>query len=256
MHIIKKNKQQIEKIRTSGQYLTELLYILYQQCAPGITLRDLEITTKSYLDKHNILSAFKNFNGFPGYLCLSNNDCLVHGIPDRTILKEGDVLKVDMGINYRWAISDSAFTIVIGWWDKNKEGQRLIDITKWSLDEGLKHVGPAKLMAEYSEAVSEYIRSRNHSVIKNLTWHGVGLHVHEDPHIYNYPHPSMYKLKFSPNMVIALEPITAQTSESYVEDPTNGRNLYTQNGDLWAQREYTLVITDNGYEILAGIESL
>ena len=130
MHIIKKSTQHIDKIRTSGQYLTELLQILYQQCAPGITLKELEITTKNYLEQRNLLSAFKDFNGFPGYLCLSLNECVVHGIPDRTILKDGDLLKVDMGINYRGGISDSAFSIVIGGADKNPEGQLLIDITK------------------------------------------------------------------------------------------------------------------------------
>lgn len=255
MHIIKKSKQHIDTIRTSGQYLTELLTILYQQCSPGLMLKDLETTTKTYLDKHNILSAFKDFNGFPGYICLSLNDCVVHGIPDRTVLKDGDVLKVDMGINYRGGITDSAFTIVIWWAEKNPEWQLLIDVTKWSLDTGMKYVWPGKLLAEYSEAVSDYIYTHHHSIIKNLTWHGVGTHVHEDPSIYNYPHASSYKIKFQPGMVVALEPITAQTSSSYIEDP-NGWNLYTKHGDLGAQWEYTVAITDNGAEILAWIQTL
>ncbi|AKH33075.1 Methionine aminopeptidase 1 [candidate division SR1 bacterium Aalborg_AAW-1] len=256
MHIIKKSTQHIDKIRTSGQYLTELLHILYQQCTAGIMLKDLETTTKNYLDQHHLISAFKDFNGFPGQLCLSLNDCVVHGIPDRTLLKDGDVLKVDMGINYRGAISDSAFSIVIGGGDKNPEGQLLIDITKGALDEGMKYVQPGKFIAEYSEAVADYVYSHNHSIIKNLTGHGVGTHVHEDPNIYNYPHPSGYKIKFNPGMVVALEPITAKTSESYIEDKINGWNLYTKHGDLGAQREYTVAITDNGPEILAGIQSL
>lgn len=256
MHIIKKNTQHIDKIRTSGQYLTDILHILYQQCTPWIILKDLETTAKKFLDQHNLIAAFKDFNWFPWYLCLSLNDCIVHGIPDKTILKDGDVLKVDMGINYRGGISDSAFSIVIGGADKNPQGQLLIDVTKWSLDEGMKYVQPGKFLAEYSEAVSNHIYSHHHSIIKNLTWHGVGTHVHEDPNIYNYPHPSWYKIKFQPGMVVALEPITAQTSESYVEDKINGRNLYTKHWDLWAQREYTVAIWDNGPEILAGIQSL
>jgi methionyl aminopeptidase len=189
-------------------------------------------------------------------LCTSLNDCVVHGIPDRTILKPWDVLKVDAGINYRWAISDAAFSIVVWWGETNPAGQLLIDITKWSLDEGIKHVQPWNLIANYSEAVGEYIYSRNHSVIKNLTWHGVGTHVHEDPHIYNYPHASGYKIRFQAGMVVALEPITAQTSESYIEDKLNWRNLYTKHWDLWAQWEYTVAITDNWPEILAGIQNL
>jgi methionyl aminopeptidase len=117
----------------------------------------------------------------------------------------------------------------------------------------MQAVQPGKLIAQYGELVANHIHTHHHSVIKNLTWHGVGNHVHEDPNIYNYAHPSWYKIRFTPGMVVALEPIIAQTSTSYIEDKTNNRNLYTKNGDLWAQREYTVAIGDNGPEILAGI---
>lgn len=256
MHIIKKSKQQIDKIRVSGQYLTELLHLTYQHCTPDTMLKDIEQIVIDYINKHNLIAAFKGFGGFPGYLCTSLNDCVVHGIPDRTILKPGDVLKVDAGINYRGAISDAAFSIVVGGAETNPAGQLLIDVTKWSLDAGMKAVQPWNLLAQYGEIVSEHIYSRNHTIIKNLTWHGVGTHVHEDPSIYNYAHASGYKIRFTPGMVVALEPITAQTSESYIEDKINKRNLYTKHGDLWAQREYTVAIGDNGPEILAGIQHL
>lgn len=256
MKIIKKSKDQIDKIRISWQYLTELLQLCYQHCTPWATLKDIENIVINYINKHHLIAAFKWYGGFPGYLCTSLNDCVVHGIPDRTILKPWDVLKVDAGINYRGAISDAAFSIVIGGPETNPQGQLLIDVTKWSLDAGMRVVQPGNLIAQYGEIVSEYIYSRNHSVIKNLTWHGVGTHVHEDPHIYNYAHASGYKIRFQPGMVIALEPITAKTSESYVEGKLNERNLYTKHGDLWAQREYTVAIGDNGPEILAGIQNL
>lgn len=256
MHIIKKSQQQIDKIRVSWQYLTELLYLTYQHCTPDTTLKDIEQIVINYIKKHNLIAAFKDFGWFPWYLCTSLNDCVVHGIPDRTILKPGDVLKIDAGINYRGAISDAAFSIVVGGAETNPAGQLLIDVTKWSLDAGMKTIQPWTLLAQYGEIVSEYIYSRNHTIIKNLTWHGVGTHVHEDPSIYNYAHASGYKVRFQPGMVVALEPITAQTSESYIEDKVNKRNLYTKHGDLWAQREYTVAIGDNWPEILAGIQHL
>lgn len=253
MNIIKKSRQQIDKIRVSWQYLTELLHLTYQHCTPDTMLRDIEQIVIDYISKHKLIAAFKWFWWFPGYLCTSLNDCVVHGIPDRTLLKPGDVLKVDIGINYRGAISDAAYTIVVGGWDTNPSGQLLIDVTKWSLDAGIQAVQPWNLIAQYGEAVSDYIYDNNHTLIKNLTWHGVWTYVHEDPYIYNYPHPSGYKIRFVPGMVVALEPITAQTSESYIEDKINKRNLYTKHGDLGAQREYTVAIWDNGPEILAGI---
>jgi methionyl aminopeptidase len=256
MKIITKSRQQIDKIRVSGQYLTELLHLTYQHCAPGTMLRDIEKIAIDYIDKHHLIAAFKWYWWFPWYICTSLNDCVVHGIPDRTILKPGDLLKIDIGINYRWAISDAAFSVVIWWPETNPEAQALIDVTKWALDRGMEVIKPGNLIAQYGELVSEYIYSHNHSIIKNLTWHGVGVHVHEDPYIYNYPHSSGYKIHLKPGMVIALEPITAQTSESYIEDKTNKWNLYTEHGDLWAQWEYTVAIGDNGPEILAWIQHL
>ncbi len=230
------------------------MHILYQHCTIGATGKDIENIMKAYLTKHHLRSAFKGYHWFPGELCLSLNDCIVHGIPDRTILKPWDLLKVDVGIDYRGAISDSAFSIVIGWAATNPDAQKLIDVTKESLDSGLKKVGPGQYLSWFAEVVSQHITSNGQSIIKDLTWHGVGTSLHEDPYIYNYPHPHTYKTKFETNMVVALEPITAQTSQSFIEDPTNGWNLYTEQGDLWAQREYTVLITDNGVEVLAGLQ--
>lgn len=256
MKIIKKSKDQIDKIRVSWQYLTELLHLTYQHCTPWTMLKDIEKIVIDYVNKHHLIAAFKWYWWFPGYLCTSLNDCVVHWIPDRTILKPWDLLKVDAGINYRWAISDAAFSIVVWWGETNPDWQKLIDITKGSLDAWLKAVQPWNLIAQYWEIVADYVYKNNHSVIKNLTWHGVWTHVHEDPHIYNYAHQSWYKIRFVPGMVVALEPITAQTSESYIEDKINQRNLYTKHWDLWAQREYTVAIWDNGHEVLAGIQHL
>lgn len=254
MHITIKTATQINTIRTSGQYLTELLQILYQHIEPGIQLLELERLTTDYLNKHRVISAFKDYNGFPGQLCLSLNDCIVHGIPDKTILQYWDVLKVDMGINYRGAISDSAFTIVVWWAAANPIGQELIDVTRGALDAGFKKVKAGAKIIEYSKSVYNYVISHNHSIIKDLTGHGVGIDLHEDPYIYNYPHPSTRKIAFKAGMVVALEPITAVESTRFIEDP-NGRNLYTEYGDLGAQREYTVAITESGPEILAGLTS-
>ena len=148
MNIITKSIQQIDKIRT--------------------TLKDIEIIVIRYIEKNNLIAAFKNYNGFPWYLCTSLNDCLVHGIPDRTIIKTGDLLKIDIGINYRWAISDAAFSIIVWWWASNPEGQHIIDVSKWALDEGLKSVRTGNFIASFGESVSDYVYSHGCSVIKDL----------------------------------------------------------------------------------------
>lgn len=228
--------------------------MIEQSLEPGMSLKDAEDIAIRYIERHSLIAAFKWYNGFPAYICTSLNDCVVHGIPDRTILKPGDLLKVDIGINYNGAISDAAFSKVIWWSETNPEAQHLIDVSKWALDAGMKMVRSGNFIASYSEAVADYVYGHDCSVIKDLTGHGVGSKVHEDPHIYNYPHPSGYKIRFKPGMVFALEPIIARTSEKYKEDKINKRNLYTQHADLGAQWEYTVAITDKGTEILAGIQ--
>jgi len=255
-NIIIKTAEQINNIRESGKYLTELLHILYKACKPGVSHLDLEAIAQSYMDKHNLKGAFKGYQGFPANLCTSVNECVVHGIPDETVLKEWDLLKVDCGVIYKEAISDAAFSIVIGWDETNPEAAALIRATKWALDGGLKEVAAWKTTAWYSKVCYEHLEARGFSVIKTLTGHGVGTYVHEQPYIYNYPHPDTHKTIWKSGMVVALEPITAVTSTEYVPSKINDRNLDTKNKDLGAQREYTLLITDNGYEILAGIQEI
>ncbi len=254
--VIIKTPAQIAKIRTSGEYLTELLQMLYQSIAPGMSLIALQDIAMRYIDQHHLIPAFYQYGWFPGKICLSVNDCVVHGIPDRTILKAWDLLKVDAGINYQWAISDAAFSIVVWWAETNPEAQWLIDATKAALDTGLAYIQSGKELIHRATHIEKYMNDRNYSVIRSLTGHGVGVDVHEAPHIYNHPHKTMRKHRFQKGMVVALEPITALASVGYIEDMVNNRNLYTDQWDLGAQREYTVVVTDNGPEVLAGIQKL
>lgn len=251
--IIYKTPEQIDNIRESGKYLTELLLLTQSHAKPWVSGIELEEIAQAFMDKYNIVGAFKWYEWFPANLCLSVNNCVVHGIPDKTILKPGDLLKIDAGVTYKAWISDAAVSLVV--WGKkiNKKADHLISSTKWALDHGLSVVKPWHSLFKYGKAVQEYLTKRKCSVIKNLTGHGVGIEVHEWPAIYNRPNGDMQQYTFEKNMVVALEPITAIKSNVYVEKKWVDWNLYTKKGDLWAQREYTLVITDSGYEILAGV---
>lgn len=251
--IMIKNKQQIENIRASGKYLTELLHLLYTKAKAGITLIELEFIAEHYIKTHGIKWAFKGYQWFPANLCLSVNDCVVHGIPDSYILKNGDLLKIDCGITYKGWITDSAITIPIWGEAANPLGYQLAKDTKRSLDEAIKHIWPGKAIYEYSHRVYQIITTAWFSVLGKLTWHGVGNKVHEGPHIYNTPNPEMKKIYFEPGMVLAFEPITAVSSTDFVSKPGNDWNLYCKGKDLWAQREYTILITEKWYEILSWI---
>jgi methionyl aminopeptidase len=248
-----KTPQEIASLTQAGAYLTELLLLIRDAARPGVRCLDLEILAQSFIDKNNVRWAFKWFQGFPANLCLSVNACLVHWIPDATVLTTWDLLKIDAWIIYQWMIADAAISVVVGGRQTNPQADRLIVATKDSLDSALPYVLPGWSLYAFGEMVSTVIHNNWFQVIKNLTWHGVGHNVHEWPHIYNRPNPSTRKQTFMLDMVVALEPITAVTSSVYVEDETNWWNLYTQHWDLGAQREYTVHISDNWPRILAGV---
>lgn len=252
MNIIK-TSQQISNIRESGKYLTELLYKLYHATQVGVALIELEFIAEDYIKKNNLKWAFKNYHGFPANLCLSVNDCVVHGIPDDYILKNGDLLKIDCWITYKWWITDSAISIVIGWELANPLAHGLVVATKKALDTWLEYISAKKPLFGYSHHIQSSLINDGFSVIEKLTWHGVGNKVHEDPHVYNIPHPSMKTTFLEAGMVLALEPITAITSKDFFMKKENDWNLYCKNGDLGAQWEYTILVTNNWYEILSGI---
>ncbi len=248
-----KTPSQISTIRESWKYLNELLYKLYHASISGITLIELEFIAEDYIKKHNIKWAFKHYQGFPANLCLSVNDCVVHGIPNDYILKNWDLLKIDCGINYKWGITDSAISIVIWWELTNPLAHNLVVATKKALDWWLEFIWPKQPLIHYSRHIYTSVTNAGFSVIEKLTWHGVGNKVHEDPHVYNIPHPSMKNTFLQSWMVLALEPITAITSKDFELQSHNDRNLYCKNWDLGAQWEYTVLVTNNGYEILSGI---
>lgn len=252
--IIIKTKEQIDNIRKSWQYLNELLYLIKDNCKAWVSLIELENIAQKFMDKNNIKWAFKWYDGFPTNLCLSVNDCVVHGIPDDYILKNWDLLKVDSGVIYNKWISDSAFAVVIWWEMANPLAYELTKVTKNALDLALEKVGPDKFIYEYSKEVYNIIKNKWFNVIKCLTGHGVGVRVHEKPNIYNRPHPESKNQKFLPWMIVCFEPITAIKSEEIILRWDNERNLYCKKWDLWSHWEYMVLITDDWYEILSGIE--
>ena len=248
-----KTPEQIRNITDSCSYLTEMLHYLREHTKAWMRLIDVENLSQEWLDKRNLKWAFKDYDGFPANLCLSVNDCVVHWIPDETILVNGDVLKIDAGIIYKRGFSDAAITMVI--WDDglNPLGADLIRVTKESLDLWIDAIEVWKEAYWLSKTIYNHVTNNWYEVIKTLCGHGVGNAVHEKPLFYNYPNASMKKIVFQPGMVIAIEPITAVVSDDVVYWDLNDWNLYTKKWDIWAQWEYTVLITENWPKVLAGI---
>lgn len=252
--IIIKTADQIEKIRHAGKLLNELLLLTAAGAQPWVTLSALEDKAQLFLDANGVNWAFKWYNWFPANLCLSVNDCVVHGIPDETVLEAGDLLKIDVWVTYMGYLADAAISIIVWGKKHNPQWAKLIMATKQALDKWVQQIVPWRSCMPYAQTVQKTMLQHNCSVIKNLTGHGVWTDVHEAPHLYNRPHQSMQELKRTPGRVVALEPITAVRSTDFKTKPHNERNLYTTKGDLGAQREYTIAIHEDGIEILAGIE--
>ena len=251
--IIIKTKKQIDNIRISGKHLTTVLEKLQKAVKPWLQLIELEFIAEDYIKKHGLKGAFKGYNGFPANLCLSINDCLVHGIPDHTTLQNGDLLKIDCGINYKWGITDSAISVVVGGELANPLAYKLVTVTKEALNKGVETLWPGKSLYDYAHAVQWHVKGHGFTIIEKLTGHGVGVKVHERPYIPNYPNPDIKKIICKPGMVLAFEPITAIQSEDFEMRWWNDWNLYTKKRDLGAHREYTVLITETGYEILSWI---
>lgn len=248
-----KSVEQIANIREAGKYLTELLLITHDNAKAWVVLLELEQAADQFLKMHNLAGAFKWYHGFPANLCLSVNDCVVHGIPDETILQAGDLLKIDVGVTCRGGIADAAISMIVWGPEHNPAGQQLIVATKKWLDIALPEVAVNKPLINFARKISTSIEGDWCSILKNLTGHGVGVEVHEWPYIYNRPHPSTKSITFATGMVVALEPITAQRSVEFTERPGNEWNIYTEQGDLGAQREYTVALHADRTEVLAGV---
>jgi methionyl aminopeptidase len=252
--IFLKTPEQIAKIREWGKYLEELLRDLYTRAVAWVRLQSLEDYAEKFLRMHNLKGAFKWYEWYPANLCLSVNAGLVHCLPDEYLLKDGDLLKIDCWVVYQGLISDAAVAKVIGWKNKNPAAQLLLQLTKEWLDSMVQTIKPGLWLYAFGNNMENFFKKRGHSVIKSLTGHGVGLHVHEAPSIFNCGHPSNKGEFFKSGMVVAIEPITALRSIDYVEDHHNGRNLYSKWWDLGCQWEYTIAVTDTGMEILAWVQ--
>lgn len=253
MRIQYKTPSQIQLLKQAGKYHNELLVLIYDHAQEGVSLSSLDKIAADFLIKNKLKSAFKGFNNFPAYICLSVNNCLVHGIPNEYVLRKWDLLKIDIWVSYKWMITDAAVAKVIWWAHANKHASELIWATKWSLDASLEIIKPWVSLQEYWRYVQQYIDQKWFSIVKSLTGHWVWFSVHEDPRVANYADHRLKHIYFKPWMVLALEPITAIRSEDYIVDKNNW-NLNTKYADLWCQREYTIVVTDTGYELLAGID--
>ena len=247
MPISIKTEKEIELMQESGRILALVLKELENYIKPGIST--LEIDKKCYelIKGYGCRPSFLNYNGFPASLCVSVNNEVVHGIPDKEhILKEGDIVSLDCGVIYEGYHSDAARTVPVG--EISEEAKKLIEVTEQSFFEGIKHAKAGKHLHEISEAIQAYVESFGFSVVRDLVGHGIGRNLHEEPQVPNFKQRSRGP-KLAPGMTLAIEPMV-NAGRYHVYWADNNWTVLTRDGSLSAHYENTVLITDGEHKRL------
>lgn len=235
-----KSKSEIEKMKVAGRITYETLCAVREAVKPGITTAELDKVAEKYIRSQGCEPTFKGYGGFPGSICASVNDEIIHGIPGNRILKEGDVVSVDVGACYKGYNGDAARTFGVG--NISGEVQRLIDVTRESFFEALHKVRENNRISDISSAVQKYVEKNGFSVLRNYCGHGIGSSMHEDPEIPNYV-TSARGIRIKAGMCLAIEPMVCQFDHKvYVAD--NGWTVITRDGGFTAHYENSVLVTN------------
>ncbi len=245
--IIIKSEQEIDIMRESGKVTGYILHELENFIKPGMSTLEVNEFIEKTIRKHKMIPTFKGYCGFPAASCISVNDVVVHGIPDaKTILREGDIVSVDIGSTYKGYVSDAARTYPVG--KISDEAARLIRVTRESFFEGLKYCKVGNRLSDISHAIQVKAEGEGFSVVRDFVGHGVGRQMHEDPQIPNYGKPGRGP-RLAKGMVFAIEPMICQ-GDYEVDVLLDDWTTVTVDGKLAAHYENTVVITDGEPELL------
>jgi methionyl aminopeptidase len=244
--IICKTPREIEIMREAGKIVALTHQELKKHITPGITTKELDQIAEKTIQKYGATPSFKGYNGFPGSICASVNEELVHGIPGKRKLEEGDIISIDIGAKYNGYHGDSAWTYPVG--NISESVQKLLDVTEKSLYLGLEQIKPGVRLSNVSHAVQTYAEDNGFSIVREYVGHGIGQDLHEDPQIPHYGPPNKGP-RLKPGMVICVEPMVNQ-GRRYVKTLSDDWTVVTVDGKWCAHFEHTIALTEAGYEIL------
>lgn len=244
--IVCKTPREIEIMREAGRIVALTHQELKQHITPGITTKELDQIAEKTIQKYGATPSFKGYNGFPGSICASVNEELVHGIPGKRKLEEGDIISIDIGAKYNGYHGDSAWTYPVG--NISESVQKLLDVTEKSLYLGLEQVKPGERLSNISHAVQTHAEENGFSIVREYVGHGIGQDLHEDPQIPHYGPPNRGP-RLKPGMVICVEPMVNQ-GRRYVKTLSDDWTVVTVDGKWCAHFEHTIALTEAGYEIL------
>ena len=245
-----RNKQQIETMSLACRIAAEARAMAGREIKPGISLLTLDRKIRQYIESRGAHPSFLHYNGFPASACISVNDEVIHGIPNERILREGDIVSIDVGAFYQGYHGDCAATFAVG--KISKEAQRLIDVTRRSFYDGIAVYKPGCRLGDISSAIQKTIETAGYSVVREFVGHGIGTNLHESPDVPNYGTPG-HGVRLSLGMTLAIEPmVCAGAADVVVTD--NDWTVVTADHSLAAHYENTVAITEEGIQILTVTE--
>ena len=244
--VILKPASAIKKMREAGRLSALALKVGGEAVKPGVTTAEIDKVIYDFIMSQGATPSFLNLYGFPASACISVNDELIHGIPGNRVIKEGDIVSIDVGACLDGYHGDNAATFVAG--EASEEAQKLLDVTKQSLYKGIEMAVIGNRVGDISNAVQTYCEERGYSVVREFVGHGIGRSVHEDPEVPNFG-AAGHGPRLVNGMCIAIEPMI-NAGTRFVSTDSNGWTVRTKDGKLSAHFEHTIAITDNGPIIL------
>lgn len=252
-----KTPEEIAIMRQGGKILAQIMKELEKEVKPGIATNYLDKVASDLVLKFGGKCSFKGYSGFPNCLCASVNEVIVHGIPSEKILKEGDIISLDLGILYKGFHNDMAITLPVG--KVSSEVLRLIETTKKTLQIAIRKIKPGRRFEDISNAIQEYAESKGFNVVKELCGHGIGRNLHEEPQIPNYGKIGTEKIRkkgtgpiIKEGMVFCLEPMLT-IGDWHIKRAKDGYGFESKDGSLSAHFEHTIAVKQNGPQVLTKI---
>ena len=241
-----KSEREIELMRHAGMLVSKMHKFIKPYIKEGITTKELDKLCEDFIRKNDAIPTELGYEGYPASICASVNDTVVHGIPNNYKLKNGDIITIDVVIGYKGYQGDAAWTYAVGKIDENKK--YLMEHTEKALYEGIKMVKPGNTIGDISHAVEEYANKYHLGIVRELSGHGIGREMHEDPEVPNFGKEGTGP-RLKEGMVICIEPMLTY-GERYIYMEDDEWTIKTQDESPAAHYEHTVLVTDNGYEIL------
>lgn len=241
-----KSDMELGHMRKAGHLVALALEKVAEEIKPGVATGDLDRMLEGFFLSQGAIPAFKGYNGFPASICASVDDEVVHGIPGRRVLEEGQIISIDVGAIVEGFYGDAAMTLPVG--KISPAAQRLIDATRQSLERGITFAVEGNRLSDISHAIQTYVESVGFSVVRDFVGHGIGREMHEFPQIPNFGRPG-HGPRLKPGMTLAVEPMVNAGGFEVVTEPDNW-TVRTRDGSLSAHFEHTIAVTENGPEIL------